>query len=410
MSIKLTRTARILAIASIIALMISFLPLVAMHGSLNPVSAEETAVTAGTQQRRIGSWWWRSSEAKNEAYRDAYLPILKAAGVTEIYLYDYTGFWSTNAASQEKIHVFIQEAMKYGMRTAILMDDPALAKDAKLSLEYVQRLRDAWFKYKETYPDDALYGIHFDCEPGTTTTILQQYCDNLVQNAINELIANNIYVEFDVNPAWSGAIGCKLNGIQGLYNILASTLGNGKGTLSLMSYRTTAEKIVSRANEKKAIDSCIQYNCDFMCGLETDNVEAGVDLHNKTKDYVVGVVNDVFKILDNRNYSVQYGMAIHNVSTFCNLAGDVVPTTTTKAPTTTTLAPTTKKTILRGDANMDETVDMKDVLTLRKYIAGMIQWWDLDTEGGDCNIDTIIDMKDVLLLRRYLANLAELPD
>ena len=64
--------------------------------------------------------------------------------------------------------------------------------------------------------------------------------------------------------------------------------------------------------------------------------------------------------------------------------------------------------ILYGDTNGDGSIDMKDVVLLRKYMAN----YDYDTEsssevvepGADANGDGSIDMKDVVLLRKYLAN------
>ena len=56
-----------------------------------------------------------------------------------------------------------------------------------------------------------------------------------------------------------------------------------------------------------------------------------------------------------------------------------------------------------GDANNDGAVNMKDVLLMRKYLAG------LDVEynavNADCNVDGEVNMKDVLMLRKFLAGL-----
>lgn len=56
-----------------------------------------------------------------------------------------------------------------------------------------------------------------------------------------------------------------------------------------------------------------------------------------------------------------------------------------------------------GDINDDGEVDMKDVLMMRKYLAGMDV--EYNAENADCNADGSVDMKDVLLLRKYLAGL-----
>ena len=56
-----------------------------------------------------------------------------------------------------------------------------------------------------------------------------------------------------------------------------------------------------------------------------------------------------------------------------------------------------------GDANGDGDVNMKDVLIVRKHIAGMDV--EIDKIAADVNGDSSIDMKDVLLLRKFIAQL-----
>ncbi len=55
-----------------------------------------------------------------------------------------------------------------------------------------------------------------------------------------------------------------------------------------------------------------------------------------------------------------------------------------------------------GDVNNDGEIDLKDVVLIRRYIAG---GWDveLDTETADVNNDDEVDLKDVVLIRRYIA-------
>lgn len=55
-----------------------------------------------------------------------------------------------------------------------------------------------------------------------------------------------------------------------------------------------------------------------------------------------------------------------------------------------------------GDFNGDASVDLKDVVLLRRYIAG---GWnvDLDAKAADLNKDGNVNLKDVALLRRYIA-------
>ena len=60
---------------------------------------------------------------------------------------------------------------------------------------------------------------------------------------------------------------------------------------------------------------------------------------------------------------------------------------------------------LIGDANDDGAVNMKDVLVLRKQLAGMEPI--INMANADCNGDGDVNMKDVLLLRKFLAGLIE---
>ena len=58
-----------------------------------------------------------------------------------------------------------------------------------------------------------------------------------------------------------------------------------------------------------------------------------------------------------------------------------------------------------GDVNGDGDVTMKDVLLMRRYIAGLDDLDDAQLVLGDMNGDGDITMKDVLLARRYIAGL-----
>lgn len=55
-----------------------------------------------------------------------------------------------------------------------------------------------------------------------------------------------------------------------------------------------------------------------------------------------------------------------------------------------------------GDPNGDGTIDLKDVVLIRRFLAG---GWDLTVNeaNADVNADGILDLKDVVILKRYLA-------
>ncbi len=69
----------------------------------------------------------------------------------------------------------------------------------------------------------------------------------------------------------------------------------------------------------------------------------------------------------------------------------------------TEVEPTSSEIADLGDANNDGDINMKDVLTLRKYIAGLEV--EIDEAAADANNDGDINMKDVLLLRKFVAGL-----
>ena len=58
--------------------------------------------------------------------------------------------------------------------------------------------------------------------------------------------------------------------------------------------------------------------------------------------------------------------------------------------------------IIYGDLDNDGDVTMKDVLILRKYIAGLTGG--VNEDAADVNADASVDMKDVLLIRKFVGN------
>ena len=61
-----------------------------------------------------------------------------------------------------------------------------------------------------------------------------------------------------------------------------------------------------------------------------------------------------------------------------------------------------------GDANGDGEVNIKDVLLLRRYIAGLVDDDDIYLERADVDGNGSCDIKDVLRIRRFIAGLEEL--
>ena len=61
-----------------------------------------------------------------------------------------------------------------------------------------------------------------------------------------------------------------------------------------------------------------------------------------------------------------------------------------------------EKDVVLGDTDGDGTIDLKDVIILRRYLSG---GWDVtvDIDAADVNKDGVVDLKDVIILRRFLA-------
>ena len=79
---------------------------------------------------------------------------------------------------------------------------------------------------------------------------------------------------------------------------------------------------------------------------------------------------------------------------------------TATEPTAAEPTETAAETVLLGDANDDGAVNMKDVLTMRKYIASMDTT--INLKNADVNCDSSVNLKDVLLVRKQLAGIASL--
>ena len=95
------------------------------------------------------------------------------------------------------------------------------------------------------------------------------------------------------------------------------------------------------------------------------------------------------------------------------------------AEPTATATATNAKPVLRGDITADGVVNMKDVLMLRALLCGHVNFneaekvWlygdlgsplkvvNVDVPNADANADGEINMKDVLAVRKYLAGMIE---
>lgn len=273
---------------------------------------------ADASHRRIGNWWWHSGDGYTEPTCTQYLDELQKACVSEIYFYGYS---SLKAESRAQLHLFVQKAMARGMRVAILFDDWDDFKTYKGDY-FTSKLIPRFLEYRQAYPEDDLYGIHFDIEPGNySQTVLQEYCDLFIEKVqiAREL---GIHCEVDVACGWNsrGGTDVTFRGTKGIYNIVAQYFD----TVAFMSYRDVAQKIIDFAN-LAALPAAIENDCDFLVGVETANSGEGdsVDFHEEDKPYLFQEMDKVFDILDGMGLQVGYGMAIHQTRAFAALPGSV---------------------------------------------------------------------------------------
>ena len=125
------------------------------------------------------------------------------------------------------------------------------------------------------------------------------------------------------------------------------------------------------------------------------------------RQQLFGIEGELY-VADHGDYGHTINYSYIKVSVFRNAASESTATepsveTTKKAAGTTRI-----EVLYYGDANGDGSVNMKDVLILRKFLAGMDVT--LVDEAADVTIDGDVNMKDVLLLRKFLANITNLPD
>ena len=292
---------------------------------------------------RLGVWWWYEADGTNTSTRDNYLNVCEQMGATEIYYYGYSCLTNPTSSNLSKLHTFVAAAMSHGMRVSVMIDDSALVLDASSSKSIVQKLATGVKAYWAAYPNDWLYGIHYDCEPGNyTQELLQNYVNNVLHNSLTYLIPEGIYCEFDVNPTWNNGTGCTYTyggtEYKGFYKILANTLANGRGCVSLMSYRVNADNIYKRAGEgtEDAVMQCVNAGCDVTMGMECTAGEGSSvslpDAKVTTKAQVETIIDTLQSYIksshtaNGKTYPPlpgDSGVTVHHARSFCqNMSGN----------------------------------------------------------------------------------------
>ena len=331
MSISKKSVKSLLALVLVLAMALAFMP--ALSSNMNAQAAKDFG------GKRVGCWWWSSSDI-NEPNATNYLQCMKDCGVNEIYLSCFA-LLNTDG-NRNKLHTFVAKAKTYGCRVAVLYgewDDFANnnAANFDLMVNYIKT-------YNATYPSEPIYGIHMDIEPGNyNATVLQNYADKFIAR-VQAARAGGMYIEVDVNCGWNGQGGTSttLNGVTGIYNILAKNFD----AVFAMSYRNTMSGADTIATfSAPVVTACKAAGTPVCLGVETDNVTpAKVTFYGKSKADMFGVMDQAMAWLASQGLK-DYGMAIHMNRSLYNLK-DTTPTT---AP------PSDGNCIWSGDINTDIT-------------------------------------------------------
>ena len=260
----------------------------------------------------MGVWWWYLSDGLKLETREKYLDFLAYNHVTEIYYYCYDAI--TNPNRRSETHEFVQSAMSRGMRVAFMYDD----KNSILETNtYVtDKLVPNYLAYKAEWPDDAVYGLHLDVEPKRNE--LQDYVDNFLVAEIQPARAQGVFVELDVNVNYGG-YSLNFNGSkQNFYDIVAQCCD----TMSLMSYRTRAEKVLSSTEAARA--SAKKYSRKVIFGIEMGDSGEGVvvDFSKSSKTAAYQVLREVDQTLATMDLPGGYGYAIHHARAWFNLKNE----------------------------------------------------------------------------------------
>lgn len=277
---------------------------------------------SSADSRIMGLWWWWPQDGNDATLREQYLDFFDDAGITEIYYYGYDDL-SGSDQTRANLHTFITSANNRGMKVSILFDDKSICNEGST---LVSELKTNYLSYLEKYPNDKLCGYHFDIEQFSN---YQDYCTYFI-GGIQELRNAGILCSVDVNPTKWGSVSVSLNGITGMYNIIAANVD----TMTLMSYRQNASKVVDCGTT--CLNACKKYGTAIRYGFETANSgEDGVDFYGKTLNQLYTCMNTVYETISGYNLDIEYGLAVHQNRAFYVMEGTLPDknATTTAKPT-----------------------------------------------------------------------------
>ena len=257
----------------------------------------------------LGVWWWQANDGMNETTRESYFNFFEKNGVTEIYY--YCGGYLGSESSRNGLAVFVEAAMKHGMRVAYLFDSQNVVEANNRSFENAV---DKYNTYNQEHPEAPLYAIHCDIEPEWEK--MQGYVDNFIVNDVSTARANGICVELDLNINWGASkflySGSKTHTYDGEKMPIYEILANNCDTMCMMSYRNVASKLVYGIRDSRK--AAVKYNTKIIYGMELGNSgeTTVVDFHLFSKEYVYNFVAELEPMLQAEEQPEKgYGYAIH---------------------------------------------------------------------------------------------------
>ena len=267
----------------------------------------------------LGVWWWHVSDAYSETLGPKYMTLLEENQVTQIYF--YCEYMMTSADSRAKVHTFVEEAMKRGMRVSVLYDNQNVVKAGDTSFTNAVNY---YLQYKEEYPQDDLYGLHCDIEPQAADRASEDGWDAWTQGYVSNFIPQiaaarkqGVWVELDIGCGWwvYGAkrayTGTVMHEYDGTTMDLFDVIAHNVDCMCLMSYRDTAQEILNMGTgARTAADKA---GCKVIYGVETgdDGEGAHVDFYADSKEIMYTELSRLNTKLESKTPVGGYGFAIH---------------------------------------------------------------------------------------------------
>lgn len=241
----------------------------------------------------LGVWWW---DIRLDL---SYLEWASEQGVTEIYYY--------TSSFSEKTNTFIGEAHQKNIEVYWLTGEYQWIDH----IEDLQLQIEEFLTYQNTYPN-TFNGIHFDIEPHQNPDFETFKQDILIQfvqlaHTIKQKYPT-ITIAYDL-PIWMEDEITYLGVTKPTYQFMIDYADR----VTLMSYRDTAESILSAAQNE--IQYAISQGKSLNLGVETQgNVEDEITFYEEGKTYMNQILQEV-----RESVPFSFGIAIHHIKSWYSL-------------------------------------------------------------------------------------------